>query len=64
MPKTNPQFPVALNTNKLQEADVRDMPEWFKTPLDFINKIAETVFYAQEFSISEIFGDLDKRLAH
>jgi len=49
----NPQFPVPLNENKLNESDVKEMPAWFKTPLDYINKIAETLFYAQEVNLEE-----------
>lgn len=44
----NVQFPVPLNTNRLTAQEIKDMPEWFKVPLDFINKIAQTVYYAQE----------------
>ena len=49
----NPQFPVPLNENKLNESDVKEMPAWFKTPLDYINKIAETLFYAQEVNLEK-----------
>jgi len=49
----NPQFPVPLNENKLNESDVKEMPDWFKTPLDYINKIAETLFYAQEINLEK-----------
>jgi microcystin-dependent protein len=58
----NPQFPVPLNTNKLQEKDIKDMPEWFKSPLDFLNKLAETLFYAQEAPIMDIFQKLNQTL--
>ncbi len=58
----NPQFPVPLNENKLNESDVKEMPAWFKTPLDYINKIAETLFYAQEVNILDIFIKLNQTL--
>jgi len=47
----NPMFNVPLNTNKLQKVELKDMPDWFPTVLDFINKIAETLYYAQEFDL-------------
>ena len=58
----NPQFPVPLNENKLNQEDVKEMPAWFKTPLDYINKIAETLFYAQEVNILDIFIKLNQTL--
>ena len=38
------------------------MPAWFKTPLDFINKVAEAVYYAQEVNILDIFVKLNATL--
>jgi hypothetical protein len=58
----NPQFPVPLNTNRLTEQEVKEMPEWFKTPLDFLNKLAQTIYYAQEIPTLEIFQKLNQTL--
>jgi hypothetical protein len=52
----NPMFNVPLNTNKLQKVELKDMPDWFTPALDFINKIAETVYYAQEFDLKKFLN--------
>lgn len=47
----NPIFDPQLNTNRLDVSDVKEMPEWMKPILDFINQIAETIYFAQEFDL-------------
>ena len=47
----NPIFDPQLNTNRLDVSDVKEMPAWMKPVLDFINQIAETIYFAQEFDL-------------
>ena len=47
----NPIFDPQLNTNRLDVSDVKEMPAWMNPILDFINRIAETIYFAQEFDL-------------
>lgn len=47
----NPIFDPQLNTNRLDVSDVKKMPAWMEPVLDFINRIAETIYFAQEFDL-------------
>jgi hypothetical protein len=55
---SNPMFQPPLNTNKLNSSDVKDMPLWMTPVLDFVNKIAEAVYYAQEFDFNSAVENL------
>jgi len=57
----NRMFDPPLNTNRLNKAEIKDMPEWFTPVLDFVNKISQAVYYAQDYDITTLINETENR---